>query len=461
MQNDTQSPVQALAIHGGPKAVEQLTSVPEPKLGMEEFLALAVRFGFTPAALKRMGASFSNDDLQGNGPNLARYYSAFPAPPAGEAFEALARETFGVPYAHSVSNGTAALHAAFVGVGVGPGTEVILPAMGFMATAAAVMLAGGIPVFCDVDASLQMDPAKIEPLITTRTVALAPTHHWGNMADMDPILTIARAHGLKVVEDCAQGPGATYKGRYVGTLGDAGCFSISAYKIIGGGEAGLVLTHDELLYNRVRQVAECGGLWRPERFAAPRYDGELFIGTNYRLSEMEAAVNVVQLGKMDRYCAEYRRVSRRIRQQLPTYAEITPQQINDAEGYIGYMLRFFPTTSDLGLAIAAALQAEGVGACCRGAGHGPDWHVASDMFPVNLGVGHIAGGSVYDDPRNAGSSYRYHPGSCPVAEDLFAREVSIAFDFWRSDDDCDRLAAAITKVLSAYCTADPHGTAWI
>lgn len=455
------TPLKELAINGGAKAVAALTSVPEPKIGMDEFLAIAARFGFTPEALARMQASFSNADLQGNGPNLARYFSAFPKPPAGETFEALAREKFGVPYAFPVCNGTAALHAAFVGVGVGPGTEVIVPAMGFMATAAAVMLAGGVPVFCDVDESLQMDPTQIEPLISPRTVALAPTHHWGNMADMDPILAIARQHGLKVVEDCAQGPGAQYKGRYVGSLGDAGCFSISAYKIIGGGESGLVLAQDELVYNRIRQLAECGGLWRLDRFAAPRYDGELFIGTNYRLSELEAAIDVVQLGKMDRYCDGYRHVSRRIRRQLPVCREITPQQINDADGYIGYTLRFFPATSELTKTLTAALNAEGVGAGCRGAGHAPDWHLAADMFPVNLGVGHIPGASVYDDPRNAGSTYRYQPGSCPVSEDLSAREILIAFDHWLSDEDCDAIAAAIRKVLLAYCTPDVHGKAWL
>jgi 8-amino-3,8-dideoxy-alpha-D-manno-octulosonate transaminase len=457
----TKTPVQELAINGGPQAVPALTGVVEPKLGVEEFFALAQRFGFTPEALERLRATVSNADLLGDGPNLARYWSTFPTPAAGETFEALAREIFQVPFAHSVSNGTAALHAAFVGVGVGPGTEVICPAMGFMATSAAVMLAGGVPVFCDVDASLQLDPTKIEACITPRTVAIAPTHHWGNMCDMDPIMAIARRHNLKVVEDCAQGPGATYKGRYVGTIGDVGCFSISAYKIIGGGEAGMILTRDELISNRARQTVECGGLWRPVRFAPPRYDGELFIGTNYRLSEMESAVDVVQLGKMDRYCAGYRRVSRAVRSRLQPCADITPQQINDADGYIGYMLRFFPATAEMGLEIAAALRAEGIGASCRGTDHAPDWHLARDMFPVNLGVGHVPGGSVYDDPRNAGSSYRYVPGSCPVSEDLFAREVSIGFDPWRSEEDCAAIAAGINKVLAAYCTPDPNGKAWI
>jgi len=462
-QSSAQSPTQALAINGGPKAVSSLTGVSEPKLGVEEFFAIAKRFGFTPDALERIQATVTNEDLLGDGPNLARYYCASPAPPSGELYEALAREKFGVPFALGVNSGTSALHSAFVGVGVGPGTEVILPALGFMATAMAVLTAGGIPVFCDVDESLQMDPTKIEACITPRTVALAPTHHWGNICDMAPIMAVANKHGLKVVEDCAQGPGAKYRGRYIGTFGDVGCFSISAYKIIGGGESGLVLANDPLTFDRICQCAEGGGLWRPDRFAAPRYEGELFPGHNFRLSEFEATINLVQLRKVDDYCRRFRAVSTRILKQLDTFAEITPQKINDADGFIGYMLRFFPETDTLGKQIATALQAEGIGAGCKGANHSPDWHLARDMYPINLRCGHLAGKGAFDDARNAASAEigGYKTGQCPVAEDLYGREVAVGFDQWRSEDDCDRIAAGINKVLAAYCTPDPNGKRWL
>ncbi len=439
------------------------TGVAEPKIGVAEFLAIARRFGFTPEALERIAQAISNDDLPGNGTNLARYFCANPSPPAGEQYEALVREKFDMPYAYGVNSGTSALHSAFVGVGVGPGTEVIVPALGFLATGMAVALAGGIPVFCDVDASLQMDPAKIEPLISPRTVALAPTHYMSNMCDMDPILEVARRHGLQVVEDCAQAPGAKYRGRYVGTLGDVGCFSVSAYKIIGGGESGLVVTRDARTFERICQFAEGGGLWRPDRFAHPRYDGELFVGANYRLSELEAAVNMVQISKLDAVCARYHHVSTRVLNRLRRYREITPQTINDRDGYIGYLLRFFPDTLERAAAVTAALQAEGIGAGHRGSGHSPDWHQARYMFPITLQTGAIPGGSVFDDPRNAESRARggYRPGQCPVAEDLFAREVSLGLDQWLSDAACDALADGINKALDACCTPDEHGKAWL
>ena len=166
-----------------------------------------------------------------------------------------------------------------VAVGVGPGTEVIVPAIGFFATAAAVVMSKGVPVFCDVDQSLGMDPMKIEPLITPRTVAIVPTCVMGAVPDMDPILAVARKHHLKVIEDCAESPGRNTRGRYMGTLGDMGCFSISAYKIVGGGEGGLLVANDLRLFERACQLCECGGLTRPDRFAPPRYEGELFCGT--------------------------------------------------------------------------------------------------------------------------------------------------------------------------------------
>ena len=451
-----------LAIRGGPKAVTGWTGEVKPKIGLEEFLSVARRFGLSPDAIRRVAQALTPGDFPPGGPHLGRYIGACPAPPAGEQYEAVVRETFDIPYVFAVSSGTAALHSAFVGVGVGPGTEVIVPALGFIATGMAVMLAGGIPVFCDVDTSLHLDPGKLEALITSRTVAVAPTHHWGAVCDMNPVLEIARQHNLKVVEDCAQSPGARYRGHDVGTLGDVGCFSISAYKIIGGGESGLVVTRDKRIFDRIRQCAESGGLWRQDRFAPPREAGELFPGTNYRLSELEAAVNQVQFTKLRRYCAEYRKASLRIRRQLPRYREIVPQKLNDPDGCIGYMLRFFPGTCDRAAAIAEALRAEGISANHRGAQHPPDWHMARDMFPINLKTGHTPGGSVFDDPRNAESRDLggYRPGQCPMAEDLYAREVAISIQHWFSEQDCDAVALGIEKVLTAFCTQDLAGQPW-
>lgn len=430
--NDAKPPV--LAQDGGPKAFSPSPGNIHPKVGVEEFLSIAERFGFNPEAMARLSSAVSDKDLPVGGPHLGRYYGS-PKPIKGEQFEALACEKFGVKYALAVSSGTAALHCAMVGAGAGPGKEVICPATGFVATSMAAALVGATPVFCDVDESLQMDPTCLEALITPRTVAIVPTHHMGFVCDMDPILAIAQKHGLKVIEDCAQSPGATYRGRPVGSLGDFGCFSISCYKIIGGGEGGMVITKDERSYDRVRQVAEAGGLWRANRFGPERYPGELFVGANYRLSELESAINVVQLRKLDGVVSRHRAVWRSIREKLGAFDEITWQKSNDPEGDIGYQLRFFPKTHDLGRKLCAALAAEGIGAGYRGDNAPPDWHVYRDMFPLF---------------RDFSDNCR--ADRCPVASDLHDRCVSINLNQWWTPEDCEAFAAGINKVLSAFCT---------
>lgn len=433
-----------LALNGGPKTVAGFEGKGEPKIGVEEFLALARRFGFTPEAIERVAATVSNDDLQGGGPNFGTYATSFPKPSSGSQYEAAARELFGSPYALGTSSGTGALHAAMIACGARPGKEVIVASVGFMATAAAVALTGATPVFCDIDESMQLDPTKIEACITPNTVAIAPTHHWGMVADMDPILEIAARHSLKVIEDCAQSPGAQYKGRYVGTIGDIGCFSISAYKIIGGGEGGLLLAKDEKLFERANQLAECGGLWRENRFGPARYEGELFVGTNYRMSELESTVDTVQLGKLTGIVERFRTNYLRIVSQLEEFREIVPQKINDRDGLIGYQLRFFPETHELAAELSKALQAEGVPASTRGLDGRPDWHVCTEMFPLT---------------DTLGNATRYD--QCPVGHDLYRREMSMGVNQWWTESDCDAVAAGLNKVFAAYCTPGESVRPWL
>jgi len=423
-----------LAQEGGPKAFPAMTGTIQPKLGVDEFLSIAERFGFSPEAMARLSTAVSNKDLPEGGPHLGRYHG-HPKPIKNEEFEALGREKFGVKHALGVSSGTAALHCAMVGSGAASGREVICPATGFIATGMAAALAGATPVFCDVDESLMMDPLCLEALITPKTVAIAPTHYMGAVCDMESILKIARKHNLRVIEDCAQSPGASYHGHPVGSLGDFGCYSISCYKIIGGGEGGMVVTNDDRLFDRARQMAEAGGLWRQNRFAQERYPGELFVGANYRLSELEAAVNVVQLRKLDVVVSGLRAVSRRIREKLGSFKEITWQKSNDPEGDIGYLLRFFPDSDKLARTICQALAAEGIDASYRGAGAPPDWHLFHDMFPL------------FPEFRD-----QCKPDLCPVATELFIRCININLNPWWSPEDCAAVASGINKVLFAFCT---------
>jgi 8-amino-3,8-dideoxy-alpha-D-manno-octulosonate transaminase len=434
-QRDTQR----AALRSSTTAVTRIQAKGKPKIGVEEFMSLCERFGFSKATLKKLRAVVVKEDW-GQGPFLANYYSGLKETKV-QAFERVARTIFGVNYAIGVSSGTAALHSAFVAAGVGPGTEVICPAIGFFATANVVDLVGAKPVFCDVDESLHMDPAKVERLITDRTVAVVPTHVMGGVCDMDAIMRIARKHNLKVVEDCAQSCGGTYRGKYVGTFGDLGCFSISAYKIVGGGEGGLVVTNDKRLWERASQLAECGGLWRPDRFALPRYEGELFTGTNYRMSELEAAIDVVQLKKMPATVKRSHAVKMRILKRLKRFKEITPQVLNDPDGDVGYLLRFFPETVELGQKIVEGLRGRGINAAMRGKNAPPDWHIYCYMYPLT-------------------QKHGVRRGDCPVADDLFDRVIAIWLNQWHSASDCRQIADYINATLSECCTPDQKAPQW-
>lgn len=441
---------QQLALQGGMKAVSAIEGKGQPKIGPEEFMALARRFGLSDTTLAKIRAAVEEEDW-GGGPFLANYYSGLEESEV-KKYERIAREVFGSPYAVGVNSGTGALHCAFVAAGVKPGTEVICPAIGFYATAAAVVMAGGMPVFCDVDESLTMAPDAIEPLVTERTVALAPTHPMGVVCAMDRIMAVAEKHGLRVVEDCAQACCGRFHGKLIGTFGDFGCFSISAYKIVGGGEGGLVLTKTERDWDKVNGVAEGGGLWRPVRFAPERYQGELIVGTNYRMSELEAAVDAVQLSKAEATVARFRKVKRQITSRLGSFREITPQLRHDPAGDVGYRLRFFPESTDLGKKICEALRAEGIGANTRGGEGKDDWHIYHYMHPLK---GDIACACYTGNARQT-----YEKGACPVADDLFERVVDIGLNQWYTPKDCEHIAAGINKVLNAYCTPAETPKPW-
>ncbi len=195
-------------------------------------------------------------------------------------------------YAIGVNTGTSALHLALLAAGIGPGDEVITVPFTFVATAAAVLYTGARPVFVDVDpATLTMDVAQIEAAITPRTRAILPVHLYGQPAEMDPILAIARRHGLVVIEDACQAHGAEYKGRRAGSIGDLGCFSFYPGKNLGAaGEGGAVTTSNAAYARTIRMLRD----WGTEQ----KYHHQLK-GYNYRLEELQAAILRVKLRHLE------------------------------------------------------------------------------------------------------------------------------------------------------------------
>ena len=236
-----------------------------------------------------------------------------------ERFERSFAEFCRVKYALSCSNGTVALHLALLALGVKPGDEVILPTLTYVATANAVVYCGAKPIFVDSEPETwTLNPSLLEELITPHTKGFIVVHLYGHPVDMDPVLAVARKHGLFVVEDAAEAHGAEYKGRRVGSLSDIAAFSFYGNKIITTGEGGMVVTNDDGLADRVRQL-KGQGMDLNRRYWFP------MVGYNYRMTNIEAAIGLAQLEKVDWHIHRRRQNALRYAERLKGVPGITLQ----------------------------------------------------------------------------------------------------------------------------------------
>ncbi|HAJ35365.1 MAG TPA: aminotransferase DegT [Chloroflexi bacterium] len=216
-------------------------------------------------------------------------------------FEARFAEVCGVKYGIACANGTVAMHLAMATLGLEPGDEVIIPTFTMIATANAVTYCGAKPVLVDMEpAYWQMDLNQVEDKITPRTKAIVPVHIYGHPTDMDPLMALAEKHGLTVIEDAAEAHGAEYKGRRTGGLGHAAGFSFYGNKIITTGEGGMVTTND-------RELARLAWNLRDHAFSHERHFWHKFVGFNYRMTNLQAAVGLAQVEQLDSFVAARRR----------------------------------------------------------------------------------------------------------------------------------------------------------
>jgi dTDP-3-amino-3,4,6-trideoxy-alpha-D-glucose transaminase len=326
-----------------------------------------------------------------------------------ESFERDYAAWCGVEHAVGVSSGTSALELALRGLGIGPGDEVVVPANSFIATAEAVTATGATPRFVDVDdGTALLDAAIVERALTPRTRCVIPVHLYGRPVEMEPLLALCRARGLAVVEDACQAHGARYRGRPVGSWGDAGCFSFYPTKNLGGwGDGGAVVTDDTALAERLRLMRSHG--------EAERHNHQLPAWT-HRLHSLQAAILAVKLEYLDEWNEQRRVAGAALREALAT-SELTLPAAPAEDG--DHVFHLFVVRSDERDALRRHLESEGVASAI----HYPT--------PIHL------------QPAYAGQGPG--PGELPVSERLAAQSCSLPIFPSISPAEIERIAAAVAS----------------
>ena len=266
-------------------------------------------------------------------------------------------ERFGCAHAQLVSSGTAALTTAMAALGIGYGDEIILPSFTFVASFEAVLSVGAIPVFVDVDDTLTLDPEAVKKAITPKTKCVMPVHMCGSMADLDALKKICTENKLLLLEDACQSIGATYKGKHLGTIGDAGSFSFDFVKTITSAEGGAILTNLEDVYVNSDGYSDHG---HDHKGVDRGADLHPFVGYNFRISELHAAVGLAQIKKLDQFLTIQRKNHRLLKTILEQLPEVSFRRIPDPAGDSCTFLSWFLPTEEITKAFVQEMKAQNI-----------------------------------------------------------------------------------------------------
>lgn len=271
--------------------------------------------------------------------------------------EAAISETFGCKYAQLTSSGTSALTTAMSALGIGYGDEVITPSFTFVASFEAVLSVGAVPVLVDVDDTLTLNPEAVRKAITPKTKAIMPVHMCGSMADLDALLAICKEYNLILLEDACQSIGGMYKGKHLGSIGHAGTFSFDFVKTMTCAEGGVVMTNSEDVYIKSDGYTDHG---HDHKGADRGADLHPFIGYNYRISELHAAVGLAQIKRLPEFLALQKKNHTQLINILKQVPEITFRRIPDPTGDSCSFISWFLPTQEITKAVVAELKAQGI-----------------------------------------------------------------------------------------------------
>ncbi|MES2461170.1 MAG: DegT/DnrJ/EryC1/StrS family aminotransferase, partial [Armatimonadota bacterium] len=291
--------------------------------------------------------------------NLFRYYGTDKSNPPlmAATLENEFAARVGRKYALGVTSGTAALECALAALGVGPGDEVILTAWGWISCFSSIVRLGALPVLAEIDDTFCLAPGEISRLSNARTKAVLIVHYQGAAADMDPLLAEAKEAGIAVLEDCAQSPGASYFGRPVGSMGMISTFSFQYNKSITCGEGGMVMTDDPVLYERAVRNSDLG-LVRAYHMDVLHGETQVpaFSGGNFRLTELQAAVALAQLRKLDTVIAHCQSLQQNILAKIADLPGLSPRRVADPSGDQGFELYLCAPTAEIADAFRSRLH---------------------------------------------------------------------------------------------------------
>ncbi len=362
-------------------------------------------------------------------------------------FEKLFKEKLGRRHALACSSGTAALILGLIAVGVQPGDKVVIPANTFYATAGAVTMCGGIPIFCDVDHTMNIDPQKLDEIIDPLVKAVVVVPILGNPCKMDEIVAICRKHGVPLVEDAAQSCGSQYKGKYSGTFGDVGTFSLQLNKIISAGEGGILIMDENRYFERAARFHDQGSFREkskiPEMKDAP---DNYIIGQNYRMSEVAGAIASEQIKKLDFIVGRMKEIKKTIKENIRPVLEakgVEFRTITDEAGDASSTVMMYFPTPEKAIAFKDALWAENI-YCSHLYNRLPIYAAPSLMHQISAYANNFPFNQLTGKDK-----VTYREGMCPVAEDLLSRNVMIPLAPAFTDEDVNDIIEAVKKVAEA------------
>lgn len=335
-----------------------------------------------------------------------------------EQFEKEFAAMCGVKHALAVSSGTAALKVALAALGVGPGDEIITQGFTFVATWEAIIDAGALPVFTEIDETLCMDPEDLRNKISTKTRAIIPVHMCGAQARIQEILLIAQEAGVPVIEDTAQSAGGTLNGKYLGTFGDMGCFSFDSVKTMTTGEGGMIITDNDDLYVRASEFHDHGHDHNP---TVPRgLEKRSFYGFNFRMMELQGAIGLAQLKKLPEITRRHRANCARIKEAIAQIPGVGFRSILDPDGDTGTFLTFNMPTVDQTIAVRDILASEGAGPIYW---YDNTWHYYPQWEHLLGGKTTFQSGWPFCEPTGS-DRCSFKPEALPTSDEIMSRTLS-------------------------------------